>query len=68
MAWTAYPERRLKPRGMALQAHAIMRRARFENPSAPGTIGSDLIPSLSSQSLTDKPETVEVPIKTDGTR
>ncbi len=32
MAWTAYLERRLKPRGMALQAHAIMAEGRDLKP------------------------------------
>ena len=42
--------------------------ARFENPDAPGTIGSDLILSVQSQSLTEESEVGEEPIKHDRTR
>ena len=42
--------------------------ARFENPTAPETIGPDLISSFRSQSLTEQSEAGEEPIKPDGTR
>ena len=42
--------------------------ARFENPTAPETIGSDLPASFQTQSLTEELEVGEEPIKPDGTR
>ena len=42
--------------------------ARFENPTAPGTIDLDLTPSFRSQSLTEDSEVEETLIKPDGTR
>jgi hypothetical protein len=41
--------------------------ARFENPTPPETIVPDLASSFQSQSLPMESETVETPIKTDGT-
>ena len=42
--------------------------ARFENPTAPETIGPDLISSFRSQSLAEESEAGEEPIKPDRTR
>jgi hypothetical protein len=42
--------------------------ARFENPEVPETIGPDRVSSVQSQSLTDKSEVDETPIKPDRTR
>ena len=41
--------------------------ARFETPTAPETIGLDLLLSFRSQSLTDELEADQEPIRTDGT-
>ena len=41
--------------------------ARFENPAAPETIGSNLVSSLGSQSLIEESEAGEEPNNTDGT-
>ena len=40
--------------------------ARFENPPYPETIGSDLLPSVPSQALTQQPEDRELPVKSMG--
>lgn len=42
--------------------------ARFENPTAPETIGPDLVQSFQSQSLTEDSEAEEEPITPDRTR
>ena len=42
--------------------------ARFENPTAPETIGPDRISSLGSQSLTEESWGGEEPVKPDWTR
>ena len=43
-------------------------RAKFENSTAPETIGPDLTPSFRSQSLTEELEAGEEPVKPDRTR
>ena len=42
--------------------------ARFENPAAPETVGSDLPSSFQTQSLTEEPEVGEKPVNLDRTR
>ena len=47
---------------------SLVEGARFENPDASETIGPDVVSSFPSQSLTERAEAGEEPIKPDRTR
>ena len=47
---------------------SLVEGARFENPTAPETIGPDLVPWVRSQSLTEESEAGEEPMKPHRTR